>query len=77
MGKADVRVDYDVVSEIARQIRSEARSISTTKLQSPDEREVGHVRLADALTHFAAKWTAGVEHTQDGTEHLAANIQSS
>ncbi len=74
MSGVDVRVDYDAVSEIARRIRSEALGIDATKLRAPDESQVGHARLADALTHFAGKWNAGVEKVQDSTEHLAANI---
>lgn len=74
MSGVDVRVDYDAVSEIARRLRSEARGIDESKLHAPGVSQVGHARLADALTHFATKWNAGVETVQDSTEHLAANI---
>jgi uncharacterized protein YukE len=77
MSGDEVRVDYDALDEIARQVRSEALSIRLTRLPIPDAAELGHSRLAGSIAQFAATWNTGVERTQDGTESLGDNIGSS
>lgn len=70
------QVDLTALDQAARGVDGVLRQVAGRDLGTVDDVDLGHVRLATAVSGFCDRWAVGVGHLADDVRQISARLDA-